>query len=334
MVSPLFVGSGAAPAQTLTPIAPNDASISTSDFCAVSVDANRIRFTRPIVDGQGFETANPGARVRFRTNATLIRVRLQYTNLVTRLDTYNGVGYVLVDGVYWQSFNRVQGAAGPASFLIGLPSTLLRTIEIVMPYCASVDFLGIDLPPGATLSAAAARPATRYVAIGDSITHGFVGSEVRQTWPTLLAASKGWQLINCGYGGRQCVASDGAVAAALAPTVATYLIGYNNFYPQVPLATFKTAYKSFLAQFRAAAPLVKLYCITPLYTPNTFGPLTIENYRQQIRDAITETGSALNILVEGLPLASNDATSFPDNVHPGDSGALQIANALSSVVNP
>ena len=312
--------------------AADNVAFGASDYCAASVNSSRIRFTRPTVDGQGFEYANPGARVRFRTDSESINFRLDYTNLVTRPDTYNGVGLILVDGVQVDTFNRAQGAAGQISKMVVFGSTATRTIELVMPYCASVDFLGVDLVAGATLSASPARTATRYVAIGDSITHGFVVSDVGKEWAYKLAEAKGWQLINHGYGGRQCAPADGTTLAALNPDVATYLIGYNNFYPQTPLATFKASFKSFINNFRAVNTTTKLYCITPTWTPNSFGALTIEMYRQQIMDALTELGNPLNILVEGEALATSSVSRFPDNVHPNDIGAAEIAASLQSIV--
>ena len=334
MVMPNFRFGAAASASPPIVIAPDNAAISTSDFVSVSVNSARIRFTRGIVDGQGFENANPGARVRFVTNAPALTVHLQYTNLVSRPDTYNGVGTVLVNGALATTFDRVQGVAGPLSVPLTFGSIASRTVEVVMPYCASVDFLGVDLAAGSSISQAAARPTTRYVAIGDSITHGFNASAARLSWPFLLAQNKSWTLINTGYGSRQVNAADGTRVANLSPTVATYLIGYNNFAAQTPLATFRTEYEAFLTNFRAINTVARLYCITPTWTPNSFGALTIEQYRQQIRDAVAASANPMNVLVEGASLATNSVTHFPDNVHPNDAGSAAMAAALSPIVVP
>lgn len=312
---------------------PDNAALGVSDYCGVSIDASKIRFTRPTVDGQGFEYAAPGARIRFSTDSTSVLFRLQYTNLVTRPDTYNAVGLILSNGVVVATFTRKKGSAGPLNVFVKFGSAAMRTIEIVMPYCASVDFTGLYLMTDATLQVAPTRPSTRYVAMGDSITHGFAASDIGEVWAYKLAVAKGWQLVSHGYGGRQVDASDGATLAALSPSVATYLVGYNNFYSQTPLASFKSEFKSFVSSFRAVNATAKLYCITPTWSPNTFGSLTLEMYRQQIRDALTEIGSALNVLIEGESLATNSTTRFPDSVHPNDLGATEIAAALQSAVN-
>jgi lysophospholipase L1-like esterase len=326
-----FVGSSALNLPD-TPVAipPNAAALSFSDYCQLSLDGTRARFFRPTNDGQGLEWVNPGARVRFNTDAVHSIVRLRYTNL-SRPDLFQGVGAVLVDGALYQQFN---GSAAVVDVAVALTfgSVVMRTVEVVMPYGASVDFLGLSLPTGALVAPAPVRSAVRYVAGGDSITHGYYTSAEVHSWSWKLGKAKGWQCINHGYGGRQCVAADGTTLAGLAPSVVSYLIGYNDFGAQLPLATFKANYTAFVNAFRAGAPAVKLYCITPIYTTSV-SPLTIEQYRQQIRDALTALANPLNVLVEGLTLMTNTADRLLDGIHPNDTGAAEIATNLAAVIS-
>lgn len=326
------MGSSLGLAAPLVQFAPDNAAFNFSDYVTVDVTEERARFTRLLTGSSGFQNANPGARIRFRTDATTCLVRLYYNNLVTREDTYNGIGLVFVSGSLHTTFDRAQGPAGPHHFYLSLGSATMRTIEIVMPYCAGVDFLGVSVNSGASLEAPTARPSTRLACIGDSITHGFSATNVGTSWPSLLAGLKDWQLINHGYGGRQVDAADGTYLGQINPSVATYLIGYNNFSVQTPLEAFKTSYKEFVTNFRALCPTVKLYCITPLWTDNTFGALGIDDYRDEIADALTELADANNVLVDGLSLATGSTASFPDSVHPNDAGSAEIAAALESVV--
>jgi len=293
------------------------------------VNDNWARFSRPTVDSQGFEKTSPGARVRFNiTGAAWIAIKLRYTALVIRLDTYNDAGIVLVDGANIGTIHSTAPKGTPAdvtgTFLI---TPGLHTVEFVLPYCASVDFTGLTVPQTATILSPPARPTTRYVAVGDSITHGFLSSDINRTWPYLTAVSKKWQLINLGYGSRECNPVDGTTAGNFNPDVVTYLIGYNNFAGQTPLATFKNSYKAFIHNLRAIRPSIKVYCITPLYSTNT-NTLTLENYRQQIRDVLAELNNPLNVLIEGVALTGTVATAFQDNIHPNDYGSGKIAAGL------
>lgn len=311
---------------------PDNVAFNYSDYCSVSVTSARARFSRPTVDGQGLENTSPGARVRFITNSDTFTVLLQYTNLLN-FGNYNGFGVILANGVVVASFGREKGSAGPFGVYVNLGSVASRTIEVVMPYCASVDFLGLNLPAGSTLSPPAARPTTRWAAGGDSITQGFFATQINTTWGEVLANAKGYQYINHGYGGRQCQAADGTTLANIGATMFSYMIGYNDFAAQLALATFKANFTSFVNNFRAVSVGAKLYCITPIYSTST-NTLTLEMYRQQIRDALTTLGNSLNVLVEGLTLMTNNANRLVDGIHPNDLGASEIAASLNSIVVP
>lgn len=331
----MLFGSSSIPVTTVA-LAPNHASISQSDYCAIATkDATKVRLVRPIVDGQGFETCSPGARIaRFVTNSQTLTIHLAYTGLVTRVDTYNAIGWVLVNGAKYQSFTRAKdiGVSNPVLVGLSFPSAAYRTIEVVLPYCASVDLTGVDIESTATISPAASRPSTRLLLMGDSITHGFTTMDESVSWPYLLGVAKDWEIVNVGYGSRRCYPSDATNMAGINPDVASYLIGYNDFGGQVALATFKSDYISFVNNFRALYPTIKLYCITPLWTATVLA-IPIESYRQQIRDALTTLANPLNVLVEGTTLTLGGAGSFnADGIHPNDTGAAEIAAALASVV--
>ncbi len=323
---------------SMVQLPPNHAAISQSDYCAIGTkDATKVRLVRPIVDGQGFETCNPGARIaRFVTNSQSVNIRLAYTGLVTRVDTYNATGWVLVNGEKFQSFTHSQdiGHSNPVLVSLAFPTATYRTIEVVCPYCASVDLTGVDIESTAAIAAPGARPATVLAVGGDSITHGFSTTDVSASWPFLLAAAKGWQVKNVGYGSRQCYTADGTTMGSVTPSVACYLIGFNDFNNQKALATFKSDYKGWINNFRAANPSVKIYCITPLWT-SVVKAIPIESYRQQIRDALTELGNPLNILVEGPALTLGGPASFNgDGIHPNDTGASEISAELTAIVIP
>ena len=83
--------------------------------------------------------------------------------------------------------------------------------ELVLPYGDSVDFHGLQVNPDALFEAPSDRSATRYLAYGDSITHGFTASDIGGGYAFRVAEAKGWQLVNMGYGGRASTIADGTV---------------------------------------------------------------------------------------------------------------------------
>jgi lysophospholipase L1-like esterase len=337
-------------------IAPNNAAFGTSDFFGtITQDSGKIRFTRLVVDGQGFEHSTPNARVRF--NVTLpttgqVNVRLNFTSLVTRLDTYNSVGSIFVNGVISTDF------AGPATHVSGTPhpagtviSAIILTagthlVEVIMPYCASVDFTGIDIPVGASIATPTARVSKRGVFFGDSITHGFSSTRIRSHWPSLVAATEASQIINYGYGGRQLAPSDGTNAGNVGADFAVYLIGFNDFYPNgASTTTFKNNYKTLLGNFRTASttagkPVAPFYALTPFDAPSAYGgggyagnSPTIEAFRQAIRDAVTEQADPYVTIIEGLGAGMPTGSgNFPDGVHPNDTASATIATIIAGLI--
>jgi lysophospholipase L1-like esterase len=155
-----------------------------------------------------------------------------------------------------------------------------------------------------------------------------------------LAQAKGWRLVNGGYGGRTVMPSDAALLApsSITPTAITYLIGYNDFAAQEPLATFYANYTTYINDLRALHPSAVIYCITPLWTSYTAadygGTIEIESYRQQIRNAVLAINNPSNVLVEGESLVSNSSAFFQDGIHPNDAGAAQMASALGAIIDP
>lgn len=320
-------------------VPPNHPAITVSDHFIVSQTAERLRFTRAHVDGQGFNFAAPNARVRFRTSSDLVLLHLEQTGLITREDTYEGVGTVWADGVVIGTFDAPRPAqAFEAAFYFS--TSVSRQIEVEWPLCAAVDLRGVTVREAGVWGVSTPRTGKRYVAFGDSITHGipFV-TRPDLNWPARVAARRGWRLYNDGWGGRQCDPNHATQGASVGPEVATYLIGFNEFYPQTPLATFRARYNGFLANFRAAAPSCPLLCITPLWTPYApgEGPVVagsnaMEAYRQVIRDAVTAFGDPLTKLAEGEAMATNNLSHFPDGIHPTDAACAQIDAAVHAAL--
>lgn len=317
---------------------PNNAAISYSDYNTLAVTASSATFKRSILDGQELAWVNPGARVRFQTNATLMMLSFSYTEQVLRTDIYNGQGLILSNGVIVARFTiAAQGAyqiSQQLQVLQNFPSSASKLIELVMPYGTSVAFTGVTVNAGAAVTAAAARTSTIYCAIGDSITQGLViNTDVSNTWAYRVAATNGYQFINMGYGGRILTPSDGTNLGQITASLYSVLFGENDFATQEPLATFAANYTTFINNFRALQTTAKLYCITP--TPTTAVlTIPIESYRQQIRNVLTSLGNVKNVLVEGGSLWPNNTTYSADGVHPNNFGSASAAAALSPVLVP
>lgn len=131
---------------------PNHSAFAYTDCCAVEVNAVRARFRRPDLDEMGFGYVSPGARIRFVTGAPRLELHFRHSAWVTRQDAYNGVGAVLVDGAWHRDygFGGAWDATGEFCVPIVFANARQRLVDVLMPYAASLDFLGVDLPAGGT----------------------------------------------------------------------------------------------------------------------------------------------------------------------------------------
>ncbi len=331
-------------------VAADDARFVYSDYVRKSLvaspsDATALlaRFDRLLpIAGKGYEWDNPGARVRFRTDATNVLASLYYNELHVSTSARNSRGLYRVDGqthALW-AFQTVSTATVRTQELITVsmavpPGGGYHDYELVLPYGDSVDFQGVRVNPDAQFEAPAARPATRYLAYGDSITHGFTASDVGGGYAFRVAEAKGWQLVNMGYGGRAATVTDGTVVGAQGADVISVLIGVNDWQGGVPLATYSNRLDGFLANLRALQPTVPVYLLTPLWVDAAWDPASdiapLESYRQIVRAVAAARNDPNLHLVEGPELIDPSVVYFDAvRVHPNDAGFAQMSERLAA----
>lgn len=314
---------------------------------SINSGTKMIRFDRLLeMPGKGYRYDNPGAAIRFSSDAASVTALLYYNDKHISTSARNGVGIFRIDGQTVGTFNTSTTATVRPTEMVSLVMTPassggVHQYEIVLPYGDSVDFQGVRIASGATLTApTTVAPSIRYLAYGDSITHGFTASRTDRTYAYRLAQSKNWQLVNMGLGGRGSTASDGTVVAQQNADVITILMGGNDWQGQRPLATYKANMTAMLANIRSLQATVPIYLITPLWVapdwPGKAGfteNITLEEYRQQLRDIAASLNDPNLHLIEGSSLIDHDKAYFdPVLVHPNDAGFAQMAERLALAI--
>src|SRR4051812_3389414 len=215
-------------------IAGDDSKLLFSDFVHKEVLSEHVvRFDRILDEGtSGYRWDNPGARVTFRTNAKEVFAHLRYSDKHTSRTARRSVGLFLIDGKgnpNWTFTSQSTDSLPlPKQVDVALPvpkSSGYHTYALVLPYGDSVDFCGLTVNRSASFQSPPARPSVRYLAFGDSITHGFTASNIGLTYSYRLAEQRNWQLVNLGLGGRSTHATDGDVIGSLNADIITILIG-------------------------------------------------------------------------------------------------------------
>lgn len=334
-------------------IAPDDAKIGYSGYVSrelvIPEDATKgkfVRFDRVIdMPGKGYRWDNPGAVIRFRTDATEIAAILNYSSNHISGSARNSMGVYSVDGVFkreW-SFQTRQKPVLREVEVVSAPISNggvagFHDYELFLPYGDSVDFAGLKVNPGAKFEPPKAKSDVRYVAYGDSITHGFTSSEVSKSYPFLVGKEKGWETINLGLGGRSSTPNDGKLIASLNPDVVSVLMGANDWQGGVPLEKYRTNMDAFISNIRATQPDVPIYFITFLWVNSSWNPpakvADLEAYRQVLREVVAARKDPNIFVIEGPELIDQVPTLFDSvPVHPNDKGFAMMAERLGKQIN-
>lgn len=317
--------------------------ITVSDCVKVVRDeaAGAVWVDRVFDSARGYRWDAPGARVRFRTDSAEVAVHLMYSARHIG-PARNSVGFYRIDGAGGEgwTFTRPAGGElpGDAPLVLKMPVPVkekagFHDYELILPYGDAVELQGVAVTPGARWEKPTSRPKVRWVAFGDSVTHGFTASAVVRSYPFLVGEAKGWQVINAGIGGHGAMAADGARLAGIGADVYSVAIGVNNWQGGTELETFRKNMNGLLKGLITGRPGARIYVITPLWVAPTWKPqkakYPLEDYRVVIREVVAELAEDRLVLIDGPLLIDADAALFDKvAVHPNDTGFAQMAERL------
>lgn len=322
--------------------APNHASLVVSDvFEVAEQSSDTLKFLRPVSSAVGYDNIGVGARVSFKSNTSFMRIVIYWNALVTRSDTFNSVGVILVDGVKIETFssNYAYDAAEYQVFSVFTPLSGTKEFTIIFPYGAAAELREISVSDGATFAAGTARPSAKIACFGDSTTHGYTVANTIETWPYLLGEAKTRQVYNLGNGSQLSSTSDGTEADGCGAAAITYMIGFNDFAAGVTVATFQTNIEDWITAARTTHPSAHLYIISPLYTTQdetdygrTASDRPMSDYRAAVLAAEAAAGDGNTTYIDGLTLMTNSSDRLVDGIHPNSTGAAEIATALATAI--
>ncbi|MER8394086.1 GDSL-type esterase/lipase family protein [Mesorhizobium sp. M1340] len=320
---------------------PNDARGRLSDYAAIAEQSvDTLRFLRPVVDGNHFEHCAPGARVGYITTAQYMQIDVYWNNLVTRLDTYNTVCAILVDGVLNTTFSSAfaPGTPGYQSYTFDFGSAAKRKVEIIWCLSAGMELRQTRFSANAALAPASARPNKLLNTHGDSTTHGLGVSSIYEAWAFGLSIDLGRQLLNTGNGSNIAVAAQGAVVGqaildkGIADAKSFYSIGINDCITnRVPTVAFKTAVEGYIAGFRSKCPTIPLVICSPFYCPahETAHTFPMQDYRDVLQAIVIAAVDPNLTYVNGKALMVNSPDRLAgDGTHPSNLGASEIRTNL------
>ncbi|MER9870831.1 hypothetical protein NKJ35_27260 [Mesorhizobium sp. M0136] len=320
---------------------PNDARGLVSDYASIAEQSvDTLRFLRPVNDSNNFQHCAPGARVGYITTAQYMQLDVYWNNLVTRLDTYNTLCAVLVDGALFATFSSgfAPGTPGDQSYTFDFGSVGKRLVEVVWCLAAGMELRQTRFSANAALALGSARPNKLLNTHGDSTTHGLGVSSIYEAWAFGLAVDLGRQLLNTGNGSNTAVASQGAVVGqaildkGIADAKSFYSIGINDCITnRVPTVAFKTAVEGYLAGFRTKCPTTPLVFCGAFYCPahETAHTYPLQDYRDVMQAIVVAAADPNLTYVDGKALMVNSSDRLgSDQTHPNNLGASEIRTNL------
>lgn len=169
----------------------------------------------------------------------------------------------------------------------------------------------------------------KVVAMGDSITSGFVCDDETASYPQRIASITGLSVINAGVSGESsgsCAGRTGRTLDKQKPGFLLILTGHND-------AIFGRDYNDVIGNIRSMIQSAKgrkvipiVSTLVPISAPRTFATGPAEDYSQGIRDLAKELDVPLVDMAKEF--GAKDTLQC-DGLHPNDEGSAIIAAAFS-----
>jgi len=285
--------------------------------------------------------ATSGVGLRFHTDAEKFQLLLGLERQMGPEDVKTADFDLFLDGKYHSTF---QVEAGTASELLveGLPVGE-KLAEVYFPTDYAVTLAGMELPADSALRTAA--PRSRWVTHGSSITHCRAAASPGFTWPALVAAERGWDGWNLGFGG-QCK-FDQVVARSIARMPADRIslcLGINTVANLYALRTWVPAVEGFIMTVRDGHPKTPLLIVSPILSPpreESEGEATLINLttmRRCLEEAVQKFRAAGDQHIYYLDgrriIGPGDEATMPDQLHPDADGIKLMARRFLEAMPP
>ncbi len=219
-----------------------------------------------------------------------------------------------------------------------------KEYRLTLPSFTNVALTAIEIDQNSKLTTIKTPRKGKYIAIGDSITHGVgQGSATHLTYPYILAQGLDLELFNLAVGGGKVSIPTAKMLKDFSDIeLITILIGYNDWNsPRADVKVYQQNLEQLIDITRNLHPEAKIYCITPLFTNKELSKhskVSIKPYRQAVIDVVGKkqhSGDTNIALIHGdkITSAKNLREDKPtDPVHLGITGANLLAEELLNII--
>jgi len=305
-------------------IAPDDPRLriegcAASEIIELRLRKKILRMNRMIPHPASAQYDNPGAVIRFKTDAKTLKLKLDYNTLHPQKIPANGKGKYYINGKTQEEwfFDRKSD-----SRQLRLPADgTMKEYEIVMPPADSVDFCGLTVNDKAQFQTPSPRR-RRWVIYGDDLVSG-KAETIEKTVPFQLARLKKYDVVNMGFPGIRLTPWHAEFLSKIRMNALLVLTGRYDSEAGTTLPVFRKNIERFIAEFRKKNPNTKLVFIAPFQCRESE---KLTPYRKAL---LKVKGSGILVL-DGNDLVSDDASFYePDKRHLNEIGLRQFAENLA-----
>lgn len=288
----------------------------------------------------GLSQQSAGLHVRFRSNATSIKVKwhLRFNKTLNHMAPTGVQGLDLyikeAPGWRWAAVGRPTQVANEATLLTNLPATE-KEYMLYLPLYDGVDSVSVGVETGATLRPAPAREKKPLFFYGTSILQGACASRPGMAYPSIIGRRLDRETVNLGFSGNGKM--DLAIAALLAETeAALYVL---DCLPNMQPEDVHAKTMEFIKVLRAARPLTPILLVENIHyadewiKPELAAKIKAKNthYRQAYED-LKKAGIKDLHYLDNKHLTPPDAEGAVDGVHLTDYGFMHLADKIGQKI--
>lgn len=236
----------------------------------------------------------------------------------------------------------------------------MKTIEIWLPQCGSVEIRGLRIDAGARIEPASMTKA-RWLHYGSSISHGMEASTPAHTWPATAARIAGLDLTNLGVAG-QCQLDPGVARVirdgdfdlislklginvvnldsmrerVFAPMVHGFLDTIREGKPKTPVLIASPIICPVAEDHPGPTiPTTTVVRVPPRSTELGYGALSLKRIREMLEwiVAVRRAEGDTNLhYLNGLELfGPDDVHDLPDGLHPNAAGLVRMGERFAAL---
>ena len=280
-------------------------------------------FTEESFDGYFYKNAvcNAGVKLDFITNSSFIKIN------VSKIESPHGSknlnSEIFVNNKSVLTFNE------SGEYYVTL--TKKSRVQILFPLFAVVYVKSIEVEDNCVF--VPAKHSLRWLAIGDSITHGVGADMPSLNYVSRISAKMDIEAINQGNSG---YVNDERVLSRIdgwEPDIVTLAYGINDVGRKTLEQQEKELYDC-CEKLKLEFPMAKIFVISPIWSQTLFGITPYSHKKDGVYKIYEGLKDVAGIcVVDGLKLVPHNKKYFlPDGNHPNDKGYAYYASRLGKIL--